>query len=142
MDEWYEKNELHFAAEAGDLNKVRELVEQGFDINTIEKDLSYSPLHFAVRGEHIEVARYLLSAGADVNAYDEMYIGETPLGDAAADCSYEIAELLVEAGADPTIPGWMQRTALDRARRRKKDEGKRVYELLLKVAREKFDYKE
>ena len=51
-----------------------------------------------------------------------------------------MAELLVNAGANPTIPGWMQLTALDRARDRKKDEGKRVYELLVKAAKEKYHF--
>ena len=53
----------------------------------------------------------------------------------AADCSYEVAELLVRAGADPTINGWMQITALYRASQRKTEEGKRVYDLLLKSAK-------
>ncbi len=141
MDDWYEKDQLHFAAGDGDLPRVRELVVQGHEINAFDQDISFTPLHYAVRGGHIEVAQYLLSVGADVNAHEESKIGETPLGAAAADCSSKIAELLVNAGADPTIPGWMQRTALDRTRSRKKDEGKRVYELLLQVAREKFKYK-
>jgi hypothetical protein len=49
-----------------------------------------------------------------------------------------MAAILVEAGADPTIPGWMQSTALDRARDRKKEEGRRVYDLLLETAKRRF----
>ena len=92
----------------------------------------YTPLHYAVMGGRLEVVRYLLSVGADVNVHEEGKIGETPLGCVAANCSYEMAELLVKVGANPTIPGWMQLTALDRARDRKKEEGRRVYALLLK----------
>lgn len=74
----------------------------------------------------------------DVNAHEEEKIGETPLGQVAAQCSYEMAELLVNAGADPTIPGWMQVAALDHARNRKKEEGKRVYKLLHAIAKKNF----
>jgi ankyrin repeat protein len=139
MNDWYQKELLHFAAANGNLRKVKELVETGYDINAFD-DLSFTPLHYAVKSGHIEVVKYLLSVGADVNAHEEKKIGETPLGEVAANCSYEIAELLVKAGANPTIPGWMQLTSLDRARERKKVEGRRVYELLVKTAKKKFHY--
>lgn len=67
-------------------------------------------------------------------------IGETSLGEVAANCSYEMAELLIKSGGDPTIRGWMQITALDKARDRKKAEGKHVDELLLKTAIKKFNH--
>ena len=79
-----------------------------------------------------------LIGGADVNAHDKEKIGETPLGLVAANCSYKMAELFIAAGADPTIPGWMKITALDRAAKRKKEEGKKVYSLLLGVSRKKI----
>jgi ankyrin repeat protein len=135
MSTWFEKEKLHFAAADGDLEKVKVLVEEGFDVNAFDEGLSLTPLHYAVRGEHLAVAEYLLSVGADVNAHDEEAIGETALGDVAAECSYEVAELLIKAGADPTIKGWMQITALYRASERKTEEGKRVHSLLLKSAK-------
>lgn len=140
MSDWHQKEMLHFAAGDGDLRKVRELVESGYDINAFDEGLSFTPLHHAVKGGHIEVVKYLLSVGADVNAQEEEKIGETPLGEVSANCSYEMAELLVKAGANPTILGWMQLTALDHARGRKKEEGRRVYELLLNTAKKKFHY--
>jgi hypothetical protein len=46
----------------------------------------------------------LLAGGANVNAHDEVKIGETTLSAvAAATRSVEMAQLLVGAGADPTI---------------------------------------
>ena len=138
--DWFEREQLHFAADEGDFDKVKELVGEGYDLNAFDEDLSLTPLHYAAKGEHFEIVKFLLSVGADVNAHDEVRSGETPLGEIAASCSYEIAELLVNAGANPTIPGWMKITALDRARERKKEEGRRVYELLAKIAKEKFRF--
>ena len=134
MSTWFEKEKLHFAAADDDLEEVKRLVEEGFDVNAFDEGLSLTPLHYAVRGGHLGVAQYLLSAGANINAHDEEAIGETPLGDVAADCSYEVADFLIRAGADPTIKGWMQITALDRTSERKTEEGKRVHKLLMKAA--------
>jgi ankyrin repeat protein len=137
-DEILEREQLHEAAYDGDLKKVKELVEKGFKVNVLDDDLSRTPLHCAVIEGYIEVAQYLLSVGADVNAQEKEKTGETPLGEVAANCSYEMTELLIKAGANPTIPRWMGISALDRASKRKKKEGVRVYELLLEIARKKF----
>jgi len=139
-DEWFDREQLHFAASDGDLGRVKELVAQGYDVNLFDEEISLTPLHYAVRGEYFAVSKFLLENGANVNAHEEEKSGETPLGDVAATCSYEIAELLILAGADPTIPGWMNLTPLDRAKKRKDDEGRKVYELLEKTANRKFNY--
>lgn len=141
MEDEYEKEKLHYAADDGDLNEVRKLLEEGYDINAFDDSLSFTPLHYAVISEHYKVASYLLDSGADINAHDEEHIGETPLGQVADNCSFEMAEFLINNGANPTIPGWMRLTALDRAKERKKEEGRKVYELLLETAIRKFKYK-
>ena len=141
MSDWYKKEQLHFAADKGDLDRVKELIASGYDVNSFDDGLSLTPLHYAAKAENLEVMKYLLAVGADVNAHDEERIGETPLGEVAASCSYEVAKILTDAGANPTIPGWMQITALDRSKDRKKEEGVRVYELLLSVAKSKYHYK-
>jgi len=80
----------------------------------------------------------LLDSGANVNAHDERVIGNTPLGEVAGNCSLSVAKLLIGSGANPTIPGWMQLTALHKAQERKRPEGLRVAQLLEQAAR-KFD---
>ncbi len=129
-----------FAASEGEVARVKSLIEAGCDPNAIDEDLSFTSLHSAADAGHIDVVKFLLSAGADVNAHCEEKIGETPLGQVSSNCSFEMAETLIDAGADPTIPGWMQLTALDRARERKKPEGRRVFQLLLETAKQKFGY--
>lgn len=128
-----DREQLHWAAQRGDLPKVRELIASGSPVSEFD-DLGFTPLHYASRQGHLEVMRALIEAGADVNAHAERRIGETPLGEVAGNCSFEVAKLLIDAGADPTIPGWMQLTALHRASERKRPEGVRVHQLLRAAA--------
>ena len=127
-------DDLHWAAERGDIEAVKALLAAGHDPNVFD-DISFTPLHYAAREGHLEIIRLLLQAGADVNAHDEPRIGDTPLGYIAGSCSLAVAQALLAAGADPTIRGWMQLCALDRAKDRKRGEGPRVYEVLCNAAR-------
>jgi ankyrin repeat protein len=132
-DEWFEKEQLHFAAQDGNIARVRELLAEGYDPDAFD-DLAKTPLQYAAEQEQIEVMNLLIEAGADVNAHDEARIGNTPLREVAGQCSYEAAKLLIDAGADPTIPGWMGLTALHLSGKRHSAEGKRVHKLLLDAA--------
>ena len=133
-DDWYEKERLHRAASSGDVEEIKALLEEGLPINAFD-DLNRTPLHYAASEGHVAAVRYLIDAGADVNAHEEEKIGETPLGLVARNCSFEMAKTLIDAGADPTILGWMTLTALDRSAERKRPEGKRVHKLLVETVR-------
>lgn len=131
--DWFEKEQLHFAAQDGDLQRVKELVSESYPLNIIDA-AGKTPLHYAVENENFEITKVLIEAGADVNAHDKTTATNTPLADHAATCSLAMAELLINAGADPTIRGWMQLNALDRAKERKRGDGPDVFQLLLKAA--------
>ena len=131
---WEDPFALHAAAQQGDAALVQELLGKGLAPSTFD-DLGMTPLHYAAQEGHLPVIDLLLRAGADVDAHDERRIGNTPLGEVAGNCSYEVAERLIAAGADPTVKGWMQLSALDRARERKRPEGGRVRELLEAASR-------
>lgn len=122
-------NDLHWAAERGDIAAVKAFLAAGHDPNAFD-DLSFTPLHYAAREGHLHIIRLLLEAGADINAHDEPSFGDTPLGSIAGSCSLAVAQALLASGADPTVRGWMQLCALDRAKDRKRGEGPKVYELL------------
>ena len=133
VDDEFDESDLHFAAQDGDLTCVRQLLADGRSPNAFD-EISMTPLHHAAKSEHIDIMRLLLEAGADVNAHEEARIGNTPLREVAAKCSLAVATFLVDSGADPRIPGWMQLTALHQAADRKDPEGQRVYALLKTVA--------
>lgn len=128
-DDGFERERLHRAAADADIPLAKQLIAQGCDVHARDF-MDRTPLHHAVQYGHVEMIELLLAHGADVNAHYEPKIGETPLGEVAETCSLEVAKLLLDAGADPTIPGWMQLTALDRASKRKRGDGPKVYELL------------
>lgn len=128
-------DELHWAASRGDLETVKRLLVNQVNLNGFD-EIGYTALHYAVKGEHIEVAKYLLDSGAEVNAHDESQIGDTPLASVAQTCSLAMAQLLIAHRADPTIPGWMQLTALHKSRERKRGDGPAVHQLLIERAKQ------
>ncbi len=80
-------------------------------------ETAHTPLMSAVREHNIEFAKILLDAGADVNAHDEPNIGDTAIKKAVDEGENEMAALMLAHGANPTIPGWMQLTAIGNARK-------------------------
>jgi ankyrin repeat protein len=66
----------------------------------------FTALLFAVRAGSIDATRALLDAGADIN--DQLSDGETALVVATANAHWELANLLLDRGADPNAAaaGW------------------------------------
>jgi len=83
------------AAGDGDLERVKELVEQqGLSPNEPDEVIGYTPMHAAASYGRFEVLTYLIKRGGDVNITDEE--GDTPLYTAE---SVPVAQFLVEHGA-------------------------------------------
>ena len=102
---------LHRAADAGDLQKVKDLFAEGVDVNAFKAD--WTPLHRAAARGHTGVARALLDAGARI---DETGAGGwTPLHRAAKLGHEEMTALLLERGADANAHGIDNWTPLLRA---------------------------
>jgi outer membrane protein assembly factor BamB len=88
---------LFEAARAGDVARVRELVESGLDPDT-EYRWGMTPLNAAAGWGRLEVVRYLLARGADPNSFYSFH-GVSPLEAALEGDHGEVARVLLEAGA-------------------------------------------
>lgn len=131
-----ESSSLHAAVEDVNLPIVSLLLDYDGHLALDWFDyVDRTPLMVAVEAEHMALAGRLVDAGANVNAHNEPRIGDTALHIAAANGTLEMVEMLLAAGADPTIPGWMARTARDKARGRKRGDGPRIYDVLERAAR-------
>jgi ankyrin repeat protein len=98
-------------------------------LNAFDEDLSWTPLIQAANVGDVSMVQHLLDLGAEVDARDEFRHNETALHMAVNMGHYDVARLLIEYGADPTIKGGMGLTPLDRAKRRIRMP--ELYELLL-----------
>jgi cellobiose-specific phosphotransferase system component IIA len=94
--------QLADAAQQGDRNGVRSLLEQKADVNARQGD-GMTALHWAAFNDDLEMARMLLGAGANVKA--ETRLGAvTPLFMACKNGSASMIEALAQAGADANLP--------------------------------------
>jgi beta-lactamase regulating signal transducer with metallopeptidase domain len=85
------------AADEGDLDDVRELLDRGVNVNAAV-DGDGTPLIAAARGGHVDIVRLLLDRGADVNL--PVPGDGAPLLMAAREGHVEIVRLLLDRGAD------------------------------------------
>ena len=124
---------LMWAAARNNADAVHALAELGADVDakteTAERPpngnrLFYAPpptgftaLLFAARSGHIDAVRVLLAAGADVN--DTLSDGQSALVVAVANANWELADYLLDRGADPNLAGagWNALHQLVRTRR-------------------------
>lgn len=116
---------LHEAVE-NNFQTTRLLLDNGANINALTFE-NYSPLHFAAREGNIGMSQFLIDRGADVNSQSCMYVdrsdgtelhhmGPTILHDVAQAGYKDMVQLLLKHGADPTIPDFNGKTALDFAK--------------------------
>jgi len=131
---------VHGAAAHGYTEALKELL--GADGKTaleLFDDIGRTPLICAVQEGHLEEASLILNAGANVDSHDEKTISNTALATAVQERNLSMVELLLKHGADPTIKGWMQLSALDRARDWNADDAdpelRRIFELLNNAAK-------
>jgi ankyrin repeat protein len=94
---------LHCAAESGDLDIVKRLVDKGMSPD-IQNSKGRTPLHCAALSGKLDVVQWLVNEGGatpDVGCYDE---GGTPLHYAASGGHFHIVQWLLDVvGVDPGI---------------------------------------
>ncbi|MCT7655348.1 ankyrin repeat domain-containing protein [Oceanimonas sp. NS1] len=109
---------LHQAVIAGDLAQVRTLVENGADVNQLDRKMGNAPVHIAAQSDHPEILKYLLDQGAFINLQTPRS-GFTPLMKASwyskaenLDVLFGYPELNIElttrvgAKAEDMVGGW------------------------------------
>jgi ankyrin repeat protein len=87
---------LHFAAQQGDLESVKLLVEAGSNVNATT-GIGYTSMMIATRMDEFDVVHYLLGKGANPNV-DEA--GHTVLHLAVARTNLPLVQALITKGAD------------------------------------------
>ncbi|MCT4612103.1 MAG: ankyrin repeat domain-containing protein [Clostridia bacterium] len=109
----YKSDEIHKAANRGDLDMVKEILKTSPDVD-IRDSFGGTALHTAMFQENIEVVETLIDAGYDVNAQgtSNKY---TPLHDAVWANNIDAARLLVESGADLSIENNEGETPFEKA---------------------------
>ncbi|XWS73779.1 hypothetical protein CRYUN_Cryun02cG0158500 [Craigia yunnanensis] len=93
---------LHIGSRKGDLNQVKQLLNDGMDVNVAAwgpKSKGVTPLHLAAEGGHLEVMDELLERGANIDARTKGACGWTPLHTAAKERKKEAIKFLIENGA-------------------------------------------
>jgi ankyrin repeat protein len=89
----------------GRTERLRELLDADPSLANVWADDGFQPLGLASFFGNVEAARLLVERGAEVNSASRNQMKVMPLHSAAAtqdqEVRYELAELLLEAGADP-----------------------------------------
>lgn len=107
--------ELFDAVHYGDIEIVRECLENGADVNYKDED-NWTLLHEASSkvgfDADIDIVQLLLDGGAEVNVVDKW--GWMPIHMAAVRGEFDTVKLLLEHGADGNVKGGdVQKSALD-----------------------------
>ncbi|KAG6889323.1 hypothetical protein C0992_005649 [Termitomyces sp. T32_za158] len=90
------------AAQRGDVDLLRELIESGRAKATDRDDQNITALHWAAINAHLSACKYLLEQGAEVDALGGDLVA-TPMQWAARNGYLYVIQLLIAHNADPTI---------------------------------------
>jgi uncharacterized protein len=108
---------LHWAISRDFKDITRLLLRAGASVNARGSEIQ-SPLDIAAMGDDVEMAQLLIKAGASINEPSFGVLHYTPLFTAARNGRAKIVKLLLDEGADPTIPAFGGETPLEVVRQK------------------------
>ena len=132
-DSYRGQTALMWAAARNNAAAIHALAELGADIHAktegplrrqpgsrlfnAAQPIGFTALMFAARGGHLDAMRVLLEAGGDVN--DTVSDGQSALIVAVANANWELADYMLDRGADPNLAGagWNALHQIARTRR-------------------------
>ena len=85
--------DIFYATEIGDYDRVKELLDNGKDVNIVDKN-NNTPLHYACQHGYIKIVKLLIERKANINALDRFKV--SPLSYACFYKELEIAKLLLK----------------------------------------------
>ncbi|MFC1533218.1 PQQ-binding-like beta-propeller repeat protein [Thermodesulfobacteriota bacterium] len=95
--EIFKKTQIFTVAMVGNIDKMKEMLDSGVDVNTKHFNDTCGPLIFAIIGGQTKMVQFLIERGADVN--DKSKEGKSTLFWARQFGNKEIEKLLLAAGA-------------------------------------------
>ncbi|WP_253303211.1 ankyrin repeat domain-containing protein [Wolbachia endosymbiont of Phyllotreta cruciferae] len=104
--------QLLTAVQDNNLNKVKDLVSRGADVN-MQYGNGWAPLHLAALEGCFVIVKYLIENNANIDAKNN--IGRTSLHNAARNGHLDVVKYLIEKGADFEIKDKDDKTPLDLA---------------------------
>jgi len=93
-----DENAWFKAASSGDEEALKQLLNQGADVNARD-EAENTALHLATQHGHQDIMRLLIEQGADVNAQNDYLSTSLHL----TERNMETIRILLEAGADPNL---------------------------------------
>ena len=105
------RSPIHSAAKAGNIKKLKNIINENSNSVNLKDFQGASPLHFASRENKSKAIVFLVNHGANVNAIAAG--GQTPLHWACTRKHHEAVATLLSMGADPNMKDTInRRTAL------------------------------
>jgi uncharacterized protein len=126
-----DESPLMMAALKGHLDLVRKLIARDADVNKP----GWTALHYAATGAHLDIMALLLDDNAYIDA--ESPNGTTPLMMAAQYGNAQAVQLLLDAGADPSLKNQLGLTAIDFANRADREDSAELIAAALRAKRPK-----
>jgi ankyrin repeat protein len=108
----------------GNVDLVGKILDMfpGIDLNQRD-DFSMYPLSIAAFNKNVPLVQKLLVCGANINAGDPEQAVNSALREVVSTADLGMVQLLLKAGANPNLRGWMGLSAVDAAKDRMKDQG-------------------